>query len=110
MGRVLVTLFSIVFKYYRQFLLEQGIELLTIKETRNLFLQVKSGHSRSRPILVSRRMISTLLFNIKETLEVNFPRRLWNCTHTGLTHAVYIGHFVNQLYKATDHCLTITIQ
>lgn len=55
-------------------------------------------------------MTSTLLFNIKETLEVKFPRRLWNCTHTGLMPAVYIGHFVNKLYEATYHGLTITIQ
>lgn len=68
---VVVTLFSIVYKYCRQLLLEQGIELLAIKETRNLFLQVKSSHSRYGPILVSRRMTSTLLFNIKETLEVS---------------------------------------
>lgn len=49
---VVVTLFSIVFKYYRQFLFEQGIELLAIKETRNLFLQVKSGHSRSGDLVL----------------------------------------------------------
>lgn len=107
---VVVTLFSIVFKYCRQFLLEQGIELLAIKETRNLILQLKSGHSRSGPILVSRRMTSTLLLNIKETVEVKILRRLWNCTHTWLTHAVYIGHCVNKLYEATYHGLTITIQ